>query len=524
MVRSVSGGNTTEQDRMDLFRALAETTPDAIIAADDTNRIVYANPAAHSMAGHAPGSLIGCHVTTIVPERLRDLHAQGFERYARTREPHLVGRTVPVPLLRADGSELPVELSLGVVGSGPHITVTALIRDASEAQRRQRLATAQIAVTSVLTQADEDEHEQQILAALAGGLEWDVGLLWRVAGDHLALQELWEADPARTAPFVRDCAGRTFASGQGAPGIAWQTHQPVWIEDLRRQGLFPREAAASAAGLNTGVALPVVIGGEAIAVLELFTRGHEHLDTALREMLATVATQIGESLRRRQHAAELARSNTELEHFASTVAHDLHDPLRTVAGFAELLQAGRATEAERAEFLRLIATSAQRGQRILDGLLELARFGAGELTTAEVPLDAVLEDAVVALRSRVEETGARIEHEALPAVRCDHTLLSQVFQNLLSNAMKFRGEDAPHIRVLAHRLPGSWRIDVADNGRGVGEDQPVFDLFHRTHSGDDAGLGIGLAVCRRIIDRHGGSIWFDSRPGAGTTFRFTLPD
>ena len=520
----MSGGTNTALGGGDPFRALADTTPDAIIAADVANRIVYANPAAHELTGRPEGELVGQPVTTIIPERFREQHLQGFERFIRTREAHLVGSMVTVQLLRSDDTEVPVELSLGVAGSGADITLTALIRDVSEPLRRQRLAAAQIAVTSVLTDSSGEDQEERILASLTAGLEWDLGALWLPAGERLELCELWQADPTRTAPFARACAESAFAFGHGAPGIAWETREAVWMEDLQRQGLFARAGAAAAAGLRAGVALPVVSAGEVLAVLELFARHSEQLDDPLREMLATVASQVGESLRRRQHAADLARSNAELEQFASVVAHDLHDPLRTIAGFADLLVAGRAGEEQREEFIRLIAASARRGQNVLDGLLELARVGTSEPVTAEVALEPVLADALVALHSRVEETGARVEHGPLPTVRCDGTLIGQVFQNLLSNAMKFRGDAAPHIRVAAQRLPAAWRIDVSDNGRGIGQDQPVFEIFHRFGTGEEVGLGLGLAICRRVVERHGGTIWFDSEVGTGTTFSFTLPD
>jgi len=510
---------------MDPFRALAETTPDAIITADAEHRIVFMNPAAEQLLGYAAHELVGQPVGTIVPEDQRPAHEAGFTQFVRTGEAHLVGTTVEVDALRANGIRVPVELSLGVVGTGEELTVTAVIRDVSKRMRAQRHVAAQLAVTEILTGADEAGQAARILEALTTALGWDVGTLWLVDGDRLTLVECWQADPATTATFAEASSARSFRRSEGAPGTAWESTEPVWLEQALRAGSFLREKAATADGIVSGVTLPLLTEGSVIGVLELFTRTAEPLDESLRDMLATVGSQIGESLRRQQHAADLAHSNAELEQFAHVVAHDLSEPLRTISGFAELLErrAADALGPDETQFLTAIVTSARRGQQILDSVLHLARLGTAEIEPRPVDLGVVVSEAIVGLRAMIEAQEAVVDVEPLPTVSGDATQLGQVFQNLVANAVKFRAEAAPHIRISAQEREGSWLIEVADNGRGIEPGHPVFGMFERTGAANEVGLGIGLAVCQTVVARHGGTIWFESTPGQGTTFFLTVP-
>lgn len=507
------------------FRALAETTPDAIITADASNRMRFVNPAAEQLLGYSAQEMVGQPVTMIVPEEQRPAHLAGFERFVRTREPRLVGSTVTVEVRRADGVLVPVELSLGVAGSGDDLTLTAVIRDISERVRHQRHVAAQLAVTQILAGPDAPDQEARIVESLTSSLGWDMGVLWVVDGPQLRPAELWQSVPAATAALAEATRQSRFRRGEGAPGMAWQAAQPVWMEEARRANNFPRAEAAAADGIVTGVVLPIVTEGSVIGVLELFSRARDPLDEDLRDVLATVASQIGESLRRQQHAADLARSNADLEQFALVVAHDLAEPLRTIAGFAQLLErrGGDGSPEQAAEMVATILTSAQRGQQILDSVLHLARIGTGTLEREPVDLGALTDDVLRGLQAMIETHEARIDVAPLPTVTGDATLLGQLLQNLLANAMKFRSDAPPHVRISAGEDQDSWTIDVADNGRGIAGGKDVFQLFTRVGAPGEVGLGVGLAVCQKVAERHGGTIRFESTPGAGTTFSFTLP-
>jgi PAS domain S-box-containing protein len=229
------------------------------------------------------------------------------------------------------------------------------------------------------------------------------------------------------------------------------------------------------------------------------------------------------------YAAELERSNRELEQFAYAVSHDLQAPLRTIRGFLELFaQRYRGTLDTRADdYIERIMEADRRMQAMIQALLNLSRVETRGGTPAPTDVEAILAHARLALQHAIETSGAEISHGPLPTVWADADQLTQVFQNLLANAIKFRRDGvAPRIHVSAERRDDVWRFTVADNGIGIDPAQAdrIFQVFQRLHTEEEyPGIGIGLALCRRIVERHGGRIWVASTPGEGATFKFTLP-
>jgi signal transduction histidine kinase len=218
---------------------------------------------------------------------------------------------------------------------------------------------------------------------------------------------------------------------------------------------------------------------------------------------------------------EQRRMEAELRGFADMVAHDLREPVTGIAHLVTLLER-RAAQAPDPAVLDLLRASTERARELIDGVLAYAR--AGELDLAPVDLGALVDDVAADLRPRLEEAGARLETGALPEVRGDARQLRRLLQNLVGNAVKFRGERPPHIAVSADGGVEHWTVTVADNGVGIAESDAgrIFGMFARA-SRDHDGTGIGLAVCRRVVEAHGGRIWVEPAEGGGSAFRFTLP-
>ena len=252
-------------------------------------------------------------------------------------------------------------------------------------------------------------------------------------------------------------------------------------------------------------------------------------------MLVAVGGQIGQFLERtraeeqlRQTSANLERSNTDLQQFAYVASHDLFEPLRMVVSYLQLLSERYKERLDPAaqEFIGFAVDGAQRMQALIHDLLAYSRLDIRGRPFAPTDGEQVFKAAVANLKVAIEESGAAITHGPLPEVRADAIQLTQVLQNLIGNGLKFRGAEPPRLEVGANPRNGEWVFWVRDNGIGIEAKyfDRIFVIFQRLHTRREySGTGMGLAICKRIIERHGGRIWVESSPGQGSTFFFTLP-
>jgi signal transduction histidine kinase len=316
---------------------------------------------------------------------------------------------------------------------------------------------------------------------------------------------------------------------------------PVVLEGAL--GLDPAETA-TIERTRSAICAPIAVRGRAVACLYA---SHEHVGGLFGEeerslagfiaALAGAALESAESFAEakglstslQRRAEELERSNSDLQQFAHAASHDLSEPLRMVSSYLQLLEKryGGRLDSQADEFIGIAVDGAARMQAMIDGLLVYSRAGTAEYELAEVDCGAVVEQVLASLRGRIEETGATVTVGDLPLLRADQIQLAQLFQNLLSNALKFVADAPPQVSVSAQRAHGAWDFRVSDNGIGIEPRHAgrIFTVFKRLHGRDSyPGSGIGLAICKRIVERHGGRIWVESEPGAGSSFCFTIPD
>ena len=231
-----------------------------------------------------------------------------------------------------------------------------------------------------------------------------------------------------------------------------------------------------------------------------------------------------------QHtAAELERSNRDLEQFAYVSSHDLQEPLRAVGGYVKLLQHRfpEKLDAKARDYIAGAFDGALRMERLITDLLAFSRVGMRGGTFVPAELDAVLDQALRNLRAGIESARATITHDPLPILSVDATQMMQLFQNLIGNALKFHGERPLQIHIGARTEEARWVFRVQDNGIGIDPQyfERIFQVFQRLHTRRKyPGTGIGLATCKKIVERHGGKIWVESQPGQGSTFYFSIPE
>jgi light-regulated signal transduction histidine kinase (bacteriophytochrome) len=251
-------------------------------------------------------------------------------------------------------------------------------------------------------------------------------------------------------------------------------------------------------------------------------------------LVLSVIVDISERVKAREaleeQTRELQRSNDDLEQFAYVASHDLREPLRMVASYAELLAEryrGRLDQSAD-KYIDYTLEGARRMQQLITDLLAFSRIGTQSRPMQPTDVTVILERVIRNVHALIEDSGATIVAGDLPTVVADESQLTQVFQNLIGNAVKFRCEERPpRVEVAAERRNGLWAFRVADNGIGIAPHhaERVFQMFQRLHErGRYDGSGIGLAIAKKIIERHGGRLWLESAVGEGSTFYFTIPD
>jgi light-regulated signal transduction histidine kinase (bacteriophytochrome) len=264
-------------------------------------------------------------------------------------------------------------------------------------------------------------------------------------------------------------------------------------------------------------------------ILEDFDTEKNKVEQANVELRREVAERRQAEIALMQKTVELGRSNAELEQFAYVASHDLQEPLRMVSSYVQLFEKRyRGQVDEQADkYIHYAVEGARRMQLLIGGLLEYSRMGRQDLEPKEVSAEIPLEQALSNLRSAIEEAGVEVHHDPMPTVLADPAQLSQVFQNLIGNAIKFRRRDVPaKIRVTVDTSVSPCVFSVSDNGIGIAPEyrDRVFVIFQRLHTrAEYPGTGIGLSICKKVLERHGGRIWVESTLAEGATFHFTLP-
>ncbi len=477
--------------------ALLDISTDAILVRDLYGTIVYWSAGAAKLFGWNREVALGAQARRLLrtefPKDVLDIEQEALAAG------HWAGEVVQI---RQDGTKIAVESHWSVTRNerGAAQGFLEVHRDITERRRAQtRLRESELRFRAVAETANEG-----IVTADASSTirYWNPGasrMFGLEEADALG-QPLATIMPERSRQAQAD-AFAAFLKGDGSAEAA----RSLEIAGLHADGTeFPVEVSLSAWETSQGKFVSLIL--------------RDITDRKRAEAAITAKNE------------ELARSNQELEQFAYVASHDLQEPLRMVSNYTQMLSRRYADklDADANEFIGFAVDGAKRMQALIRDLLEFARVGTRGKAFKPTPLAKVVEDAIANLAGAIGDSKATVSVDELPTLPCDSGQLTQVFQNLIGNALKFRRPDTPPVvRVSARQMPGGWSIAIADNGIGIDPKyfERIFQMFQRLHGrGEYEGTGIGLALCKKIVERHGGRVSVESTPDQGTTFTVFLPD
>ena len=480
------------------YRGLLEAAPDAMVVVNKGGEIVLLNVQAEKQFGYRRDELLGQKVTNIIPVGFAERLIADDLRSAEDALAQQIGTGIELTALRKDGSEFPIELMLSPLESAEGTLVTAAIRDISVRRKA-------------------DEHLAQMEGRYRGLLEAapDAMVVVNQAGEIVLLNVQAE----KQFEYSRD-----ELIGQKVKNIIPEG----FAERLVADGLRSAEEAL-AQQIGTGIELHGRRKNGSEFPIELMLSPLESVEgTLVTAAIRDITTRKRAESHLLQKVEELNRSNEELQQFANIASHDLQEPLRMVASYTQLLSRrykGKL-DSDADEFIAFAVDGASRMQRLIHDLLAYSRVGTKGKDLLDTSSEDALQLALLNLRGAIEDSGALVSHDPLPMVRADEMQLTQLFQNLVGNAIKYQKPGIPKVHVSAIiDDEKKWNFSVRDNGLGIDPQyfEKIFGMFQRLHKREEfAGTGIGLAICKKIVERHGGKISVESLPGEGATFRFTL--
>ncbi|WP_226482853.1 PAS domain-containing sensor histidine kinase [Natrinema amylolyticum] len=472
------------------YETIVETINDGIYVKDEEGYFTMVNDAYAEMTGYDRDELVGAHASLVVDEATID---QSGERMG-TADDRAGTPRMEADIKTAAGDRIPAEGTFATLRTGDEREEIGVVRDITDRKERERALR---------------ERERR----LKRYKEYTDDILDAVDDVFYLLDE--NGDLQRWNESLSDVTG--FSEGEIGSMNALE-----FFGEPERETI----AAAIEDGFETG---------DVQVEAEFRTKSgervpYEFVASTLEDpdgnvVLAGLGRDITD---RREYERMLEESNERLEQFAYAASHDLQEPLRMITSYLQLLENRYADDLDEdaAEFIEFAVDGAERMREMTEGLLQYSRVETQGDPFEPIDLDDVLEHAIENLELKIEETRAEIESESLPQVLGDSSQLQQVFQNLISNAIEYSGDEPPQVRIAAERDGSEYEISVRDEGIGIdpADQDQIFDVFQRLHSHEEhPGTGIGLSLCQRIIERHGGEIRVDSEPGEGATFSFTLP-
>ncbi|MBV8915629.1 MAG: PAS domain S-box protein [Acetobacteraceae bacterium] len=519
------------------FRTFVDHAWDAFFLHDERGTILDVNRQACESLGYGRDELIGAtprsfdvDLDEASAERLRQRIGAGEISTFETRH------------RRKDGSTFPVEVRTGRFEQGGR-RFLSLARDITARKRAEERRLLQHAVTRILTEAASvEEAAPRILKAVCECLEWDLAALWRIDSQAgmLRCTELWRADNAETVRFEALTRAMTFLPGSGLPGQVWTSGKPAFVPDVVHDASFVRGEAAARDGLHGAFAFPILLDNQVLGVIDVVSRRVRQPDQELLDSFATLGSQIGQFIERKRVQHALQMKQAELVHVArvtamgeltASIAHEVKQPIAAAVSYARAalhcLNRGPPDVEKAQQALLRIVNEGLRAAGIIDRIRALIRKAPPQ--KAPVELNGAIREVVELIGGEAVKRGVSMRTDLadrLPPVVGDRVELQQVVLNLVINALEALGGVADRERevLISTRKHASGGVLVAVRDWGPGLDQQFADrMFEAFCSTKANGMGMGLAICRSIIESHGGRLWAGANEPYGAVFQFMLP-
>ncbi|WP_332897150.1 PAS domain S-box protein [Haladaptatus sp. CMSO5] len=526
------------EHQLERYEKIFETIQDGVYSVDEDNRFTMVNDAYAEMIEYSPEELIGAHSSTVVDAETTAA-AQEIKQNLERGEAETAKLEADVHT--ASGRTIRAEATFALLpADGDSYERVGVVRDISDRVARERTLQSyarQQRAVSELGQLALENPDLDDLFTHAAQLVVDV-----LDTDYCKVLEL---DAAAERLLVRHGVGwRDGVVGsvsvssvepESQASYTLLSGEPVVVTDLPNDTRFSGPHLLTSHGVTSGVSTIIGSLESPWGILGAHDTAQQSFTEEDVSFVQSVANILAEAIERHRYQdelealiEELKESNERLEQFAYIASHDLQEPLRMVSNYLQLIERrySDTLDEDAREFIEFAVDGAERMRAMINDLLRYSRVDTETEPFEPTASEAVVERVLSNLQMQIEQTGIEVTVESLPTVIADRNQLEQVFQNLLSNAIKYRSDEAPRVEIDVTERETDWLFAISDNGIGIAADRQerIFEVFRRLHSREEyPGTGIGLALCRKIVERHDGRIWVESTPGEGSTFYFTLP-